>query len=52
MGLMAGFFLSGYLYENIGSHALFMTSGGIALSGGMIMKLYQIGFQNRQKESL
>jgi len=52
MGLMAGFFLSGYLYENIGSHALFMTSGGIALSGGMIMKLYQIAFQNRQKESL
>jgi len=52
LGLMAGFFLSGYLYETIGSHALFMTSGGIALSGGMIMKLYQMGFQNRQKESL
>jgi PPP family 3-phenylpropionic acid transporter len=49
LGLMAGFFLSGYLYETIGSHALFMTSGGIALSGGMIMKVYQIGFQNRQK---
>jgi len=52
LGLMAGFFLSGYLYETIGSHALFMTSGGIALSGGMIMKLYQIGFQNREKETL
>lgn len=52
LGLMAGFFLSGYLYETIGSHALFMTSGGIALSGGMIMTLYQIGFRNRQKESL
>lgn len=52
MGLMAGFFLSGYLYETVGSHALFMTSGGIALSGGMIMMLYQIGCQNRQKESL
>ncbi len=51
LGLMAGFFLSGYLYETIGSHALFMTSGGIALSGGMIMTLYQIGFQNRQKEA-
>ena len=51
LGLMAGFFMSGYLYETIGSHALFMTSGGIALIGGMIMKLYQIGFQNRQKES-
>ena len=52
LGLMAGFFLSGYLYESIGSHALFMSSGGIALSGGMIMTLYQIGFRNRQKESL
>ena len=51
LGLMAGFFLSGYLYETIGSHALFMTSGGIALSGGMIMTLYQIGFQNRRKEA-
>ena len=49
LGLMAGFFLSGYLYETIGSHALFMTSGGVALSGGLIMKLYQIGFQNRQR---
>ena len=50
LGLMAGFFLSGYLYETLGSHALFMTSGGIAITGGMIMKLYQIQFQNRQKE--
>jgi PPP family 3-phenylpropionic acid transporter len=41
LGLMAGFFLSGYLYETIGSHALFLTSGGIALVGGSIMKLYQ-----------
>ncbi len=52
LGLMAGFFLSGYLYETVGSHGLFITSGGIALSGGVIMKLYQIGFQNRKKESL
>jgi PPP family 3-phenylpropionic acid transporter len=51
LGLMAGFFLSGYLYETIGSHALFMTSGGIALSGGIIMKVYQTFFQNRKKES-
>lgn len=52
LGLMAGFFLSGYLYETIGSHALFMTSGGIAMSGGVIMTLYQFSVQNRQKESL
>ena len=52
LGLMAGFFLSGYLYETIGSRALFMTSGGIALFGGLIMTLYRIGFENRQKESL
>jgi MFS transporter, PPP family, 3-phenylpropionic acid transporter len=50
LGLMAGFFLSGYLYETVGSHGLFMTSGGIAVSGGMIMTVYQLGFQNRQKE--
>jgi PPP family 3-phenylpropionic acid transporter len=51
LGLMAGFFLSGYLYETIGSHGLFMTSGGIAVFGGLIMTVYQLGFQNRQKES-
>ncbi len=39
MGLMAGFFLSGYLYETIGSGPLFMTSGCIALVSGMILKL-------------
>jgi MFS transporter, PPP family, 3-phenylpropionic acid transporter len=47
LGLMAGFFLSGYIYETTGSHALFMISGGIALSGGIFMTLYQIGFRNR-----
>jgi PPP family 3-phenylpropionic acid transporter len=52
LGLMAGFFLSGYLYETIGSHALFMTSGGIALIGGLIMKLYQIEARSRMKERL
>ncbi len=51
LGLMAGFFLSGYLYEAIGSHGLFLTSCGIALSGGMIMKLNQIGLQSRKKET-
>lgn len=47
MGLMAGFFLSGYLYEAIGSSALFMTSGCIALVSGMMLKLYQISFQSK-----
>lgn len=47
LGLMAGFFLSGYLYEATSSHALFLISGGIALFGGLIMKLYQIGFPDR-----
>jgi PPP family 3-phenylpropionic acid transporter len=50
LGLMAGFFLSGYIYETTGSHAMFMMSGGIALTGGVIMKVYQI--QNRLKGSL
>lgn len=44
LGLMAGFFLSGYLYEIIGAHALFMISGAIALFGGMIMMGYRWGF--------
>ena len=34
LGLMVGFFLNGYLYEKIGSFALFSISCLIALAGG------------------
>ena len=36
LGLMVGFFFNGYLYEIIGSFALFLISCLIALSGGLL----------------
>ncbi len=36
LGLMVGFFINGFLYERIGSAALFMMSAGIAAVGGML----------------
>ena len=38
LGLMVGFFISGFLFENVGSFALFMISSGIALFGGVVLK--------------
>jgi PPP family 3-phenylpropionic acid transporter len=42
LGLMAGFFFNGYLYELTGSFFLFIVSGIIALMGGIIFKGFQI----------
>ncbi len=42
LGLMAGFFLSGALFQKIGAHNLFALSGGIALLGGMIFAAYSL----------
>ncbi len=36
LGLMVGFFLHGYLYNRIGSFALFAVSSALALAGGLI----------------
>jgi PPP family 3-phenylpropionic acid transporter len=36
LGLMAGFFLNGYLYEVTGSSTLFLISAGIALAGALL----------------
>jgi PPP family 3-phenylpropionic acid transporter len=36
LGLMVGFFINGFLYERIGSAALFMLSAGIAAVGGAL----------------
>ncbi len=36
LGLMVGFMLNGYLYERAGSSVLFIISGFIALSGGVL----------------
>jgi len=38
MGLMAGFLLSGYLYEKAGMFTLFAVSGLIAMAAGLIFK--------------
>lgn len=41
LGLMVGFFLSGWLYEKAGAHALFGLSSLIALIGGIIFTLFK-----------
>jgi len=38
LGLMVGFFISGFLFESVGSFALFMVSSIIALFGGVVLK--------------
>lgn len=42
LGLMVGFFISGYFFESIGSFKLFFISGFIALGGGLLFKGFQI----------
>lgn len=42
LGMMVGFFLSGYLYESAGSSFLFLMSSIMALSGGIV--LWYFGF--------
>jgi PPP family 3-phenylpropionic acid transporter len=40
LGLMAGAFLSGALYQHLGAHGLFAVSAWIALAGGLIFAVY------------
>ena len=42
LGLMVGFFVNGYLYELMGSFALFGLSSLIAVSGGLLFKALQM----------
>ena len=42
LGLMIGFFLNGYLYEKMGSFALFGISSLIALAGGLLFRGFQM----------
>jgi MFS transporter, PPP family, 3-phenylpropionic acid transporter len=42
LGLMVGFFISGALYEHIGSFALFAVSSGIALLGGILFQGFEL----------
>ncbi|MBU0544874.1 MAG: MFS transporter [Proteobacteria bacterium] len=41
LGLMVGFFLSGWIYEEAGSFALFTFSSLIALSGGIFFRIFK-----------
>jgi PPP family 3-phenylpropionic acid transporter len=47
LGLMVGFFINGYLYEIIGSFALFMISSLIALGAGLIFWGFSLVDRNR-----
>jgi PPP family 3-phenylpropionic acid transporter len=42
LGLMVGFFINGYLFETLGTFTLFMISGFIAFSGGVLLKCSQL----------
>ncbi|MBL0700892.1 MAG: MFS transporter [Desulfosarcina sp.] len=46
LGMMVGFFLSGYLYERAGSSFLFLMSSLMALSGGVM--LWGLGFLTKK----
>ncbi len=47
LGLMVGFFLSGWLYEKAGSQVVFALSSLIALVGGIIFILFTNGLVNK-----
>jgi MFS transporter, PPP family, 3-phenylpropionic acid transporter len=49
LGLMVGFFISGALYEHIGSEALFAISGMIALLGGALFQASIVVFRGSSK---
>jgi PPP family 3-phenylpropionic acid transporter len=49
LGLMAGFFISGVLYEQIGSNGLFGVSGLIAVSGGLAFSVL-VSFVNSRPQ--
>lgn len=42
LGLMIGFFINGYLYERLGSANLFVLSGVVALTGGILFSTFRI----------
>ena len=50
LGLMAGFFISGYLYEKTSAVAMFFVSGLISLVAGLVFAGYTMGFERRHKK--
>jgi len=51
LGLMVGFFVNGYLYEILGSQALFGIASGIALAGGVLFTAFQVIQKNLKTQS-
>jgi PPP family 3-phenylpropionic acid transporter len=49
LGLMAGFFINGYMYETTGSFVLFLISSLIALAGGLFFQSYQLASRRKDK---
>jgi len=50
LGLMVGLFISGALYERVGSYFLFMSSGLIALSGGILFwRFHMVDLQSKNR---
>ena len=45
LGLMAGFFVSGFLYEHTSAVTMFFVSGLLSLVAGLIFAGYTIGFE-------
>lgn len=43
LGLMSGLLAAGYLYEGMGSRALFLVSAGVAAAGCLILGIYEAG---------
>jgi PPP family 3-phenylpropionic acid transporter len=50
LGLMAGFFVNGYVYEITGSFTLFLMSSLIALAAGLLFKSYQLAVRRGDKD--
>lgn len=45
LGLMAGFFVSGFLYEHTSAVVMFFASGLLSMAAGLIFAGYTIGFE-------
>jgi MFS transporter, PPP family, 3-phenylpropionic acid transporter len=52
LGLMVGFFLSGYLYENMDTSSLFIISSLISITGGVIFHAFRGADRPAQDMSL
>jgi hypothetical protein len=49
---MAGFFVSGYLYEHNGPAVMFFVSGLSSMVAGLIFTGYTLGFERRHNKRI